>query len=114
MWRVAIGALALCLCLQTPARANPEDGGSSNSIRVCDKQSGCRYAERGSPNFQTQQKSNRRREARNVPAPSTMQAPAPAPVRTYQLTQTPEARLASFRWWRPFAAPGGGTGATCV
>jgi uncharacterized protein (TIGR02594 family) len=29
-------------------------------------------------------------------------AVVPAPARTYQLTQTPEARLASLRWWRPF------------
>jgi uncharacterized protein (TIGR02594 family) len=105
MWRVAIGTLALCLCLQTPAKANPEDGGSSSSIRVCDKQSGCRYAERGSPSYQAQQKSRPRREARSAPAPSMMQAQAFAPARNYQLTQTPEARLASFRWWRPFAAP---------
>jgi uncharacterized protein (TIGR02594 family) len=105
MWRVAIGTFVLCLCLQTPALANGEDGGSSGSIRVCDKQSGCRYVERGSAKIQVQQKSSRRREARNAPAPSTTQAQAPAPARTYNLTQTPEARLASFRWWRPFAAP---------
>jgi uncharacterized protein (TIGR02594 family) len=100
--------LALAFCLQqTPASANGDDG-SSSSIRVCDKQSGCRYVERGSAKFQVQQKSGRRREARTAPAPSTMQAQAPAPARTYQLTQTPEARLASFRWWRPFTAPASG------
>jgi uncharacterized protein (TIGR02594 family) len=104
MWRVAIGTLALAFCLQqTPASANGDDG-SSSSIRVCDKQSGCRYVERGGAKIQAQQKSSRRREAR-TPAPSTAQAQGPAPARTYQLTQTPEARLASFRWWRPFSAP---------
>jgi uncharacterized protein (TIGR02594 family) len=103
MWRLAIGTLALAFCLQTPAYANGDDG-SSSSIRVCDKQSGCRYVERGGPNIQTQQKSDRRREARKTPARPTMQAQAPAPARTWQLTQTPEERLASFRWWRPFSS----------
>jgi uncharacterized protein (TIGR02594 family) len=97
MLRSAIGAVALSLCLLNPAQANPEDGSalSAISVRICDKQFGCRYADRSSP-VSTSAQPRTKREARRERANSARIAVAAA--------AEPRANENSRRWWRPFAA----------